>query len=112
MKKTELFDCEASFGISGYKRETTPITKEEMLSKFDRYGIDSALMRYEYASAGNARMGNLELCEVIKNDAMANTISVSAVFQFHLTVLPTNTTEATISPQKNDHTSTGCVSKR
>lgn len=69
MKKTELFDCEASFGIGGYKRETTPVTKEEMLSKFDRYGIDSALMRYEYASTGNARMGNLELCEVIKNDA-------------------------------------------
>ncbi len=69
MKKTELFDCEASFGISGYKRETTPVTKEEMLSKFDRYGIDFALMRYEYASTGNARKGNLELCEVIKNDA-------------------------------------------
>lgn len=69
MKKTELFDCEASFGIGGYKRETTPITKDEMLSKFDRYGIDSALMRYEYASTGNARMGNLELCEVIKSDA-------------------------------------------
>ena len=69
MKKTELFDCEASFGISGYKRETTPVTKEEMLSKFDRYGIDFALMRYEYANSGNARLGNLELCEVIKGDS-------------------------------------------
>ncbi len=69
MKKTELFDCEVSFGISGYKRETTPVTKEEMLSKFDRYGIDFALMRYEYANSGNARLGNLELCEVIKGDS-------------------------------------------
>ena len=68
MFKFEIFDCEASFGISGYKRENTPITKEEMLSKFERYGIDHALVCYEYASTGNARMGNLELCEVVKND--------------------------------------------
>lgn len=69
MKKLEFFDCEASFGISGYRRETTPITKEEMLSKFDRYGIDCALMRYEYASSGVARLGNLELVDEIKNDS-------------------------------------------
>lgn len=68
MKKLELFDCEASFGISGYKRETTPITKQEMLSKFDRYGIDCALMRYEYANSSVARKGNMELVDEIRGD--------------------------------------------
>jgi len=68
MKKLEFFDCEASFGIRGFKRENMPITKEEMLSKFDRYGIDYALMRYEFANNGITRVGNSELCDVIKDD--------------------------------------------
>ena len=34
VKKLEFFDCEASFGITGFKRENTPVTKEEMLSRF------------------------------------------------------------------------------
>lgn len=68
MKKIEFFDCEATFGHRGFKRENMPTTKEEMLSKFERYGIDSALMRYEFANNGIQRLGNLELCEAIKND--------------------------------------------
>ena len=69
MKKLEFFDCEASFGICGYKRETTPITKDEMLSKFDRYGIDSAVMRYEFAAYGITYDGNLELMDEISGDS-------------------------------------------
>ena len=65
VKKLEFFDCEASFGITGFKRENTPVTKEEMLSKFDRYGIDYALMRYECCSTGIARIGNIELIDEI-----------------------------------------------
>ena len=68
MNKIEFFDCEASFGLRGYKREHMPTTKEEMRSRFDRYGIDSALMRYEFANNGVTLEGNFELCDVIKND--------------------------------------------
>ncbi|MBE6911949.1 MAG: hypothetical protein E7473_05435 [Ruminococcaceae bacterium] len=68
MKKIEFFDCEASFGLRGFKRENMPTTKEEMLSKFDRYGIDYALMRYEFANNGFIKDGDLELCDVIKDD--------------------------------------------
>lgn len=68
MKKLEFFDCEASFGLRGFKREHMPITKEEMLSAFERYGIDKALMRYEFANSGIPREGNLELCEEIKEN--------------------------------------------
>ena len=69
IKKLEFFDCEASFGITGFKRENTPVTKEEMISKFDRYGIDYALVRYEYCSTGIARIGNIELMEELRNDS-------------------------------------------
>lgn len=69
MKKLEFFDCEAAFGAPGFKRETTPITKEGMLSKFDRYGIDRALMRYEYSATGIPRVGNMELLEKIRDDS-------------------------------------------
>lgn len=68
MKKIEFFDCEASFGLRGFKRENMPTTKEEMLSKFDRYGIDYALMRYEFANNGFIKDGDLELCDAIKDD--------------------------------------------
>lgn len=68
MKKLEFFDCEASFGLRGFKRENMPTTKEEMLGAFDRYGIDCALMRYEFANNGSVKDGDMELCEVIKND--------------------------------------------
>ena len=69
MKKLEIFDCEVSFGITGFKRENTPITKEAMLSKFDRYGIDYALMRHEFCSTGIARIGNIELINEIRDDS-------------------------------------------
>lgn len=68
MKKLEFFDCEVSFGLPGFKRETTPVTKEEILQKFDRYGIDKALIRYEYATTGIPRVGNLELIDQIRDD--------------------------------------------
>lgn len=69
MKKLEFFDCEATFGYPGFKRETTPVTKEEMLGKFDRYGIDRAMMRYEYSATGIPRVGNMELLEKICDDS-------------------------------------------
>ena len=69
MKKLEFFDCEASFGLRGYKRENMPATKEEMLNAFERYGIDYALMRYEFANNGVVKDGDIELCEVIKDDS-------------------------------------------
>ena len=68
MKKLEFFDCEASFGRPGFKREGAPTTKEEMLVKFDRYGIDRAMMRYEYSATGIPRVGNMELLEQIRED--------------------------------------------
>lgn len=68
MHKLEFFDCEVSFGLPGFKRETTPVTKEDILGKFDRYGIDQALIRYEYAATGIPRVGNLELLEQIEDD--------------------------------------------
>ena len=68
MKKLEFFDCEASFGLRGYKRENAPTTKEEMLGAFDRYGIDYALMRYEFANNGIIKEGDIELCDAIKDD--------------------------------------------
>ncbi len=69
MKKLEFFDCEATFGLRGFKRENMPTTKEEMLSKFDRYGIDYALMRYEFANNGSIEEGDMELCDVIAEDS-------------------------------------------
>lgn len=69
MKKLEFFDCEAIFGNPGFKRETMPITKEDMLGKFDRYGIDRAMMRYEYSATGIPRVGNMELLEKIRDDS-------------------------------------------
>lgn len=69
MKKLEFFDCEATFGLAGFKRETTPVTKEDMLAKFDRYGIDRALIRYEYSATGIPRVGNMELLEQIRDDS-------------------------------------------
>lgn len=68
MQKLELFDCEVSFGLPGFKRETTPTSKDEILAKFDRYGIDSALIRYEYAATGIHRVGNMELVDQIKSE--------------------------------------------
>lgn len=69
MKKIEIFDCEASFGICGYKRENTPITKDDMLEKFNRYGIDCAVVKYEYSLSGVASLGNMELINEIRDDS-------------------------------------------
>lgn len=77
MQKLEFFDCEVSFGMPGFKRETTPTTKDEILSKFDRYGIDSALIRYEYAATGIHRVGNTELIEQIKSEPRLSPVWVA-----------------------------------
>ncbi len=69
MQKIQFFDCEATFGMPGFKRENAPITKKEMLSKFERYGIDKAVIRFEYSMSGIAKIGNEEIVEEIKNDA-------------------------------------------
>ncbi len=87
MKKLEIFDCEASFGISGYKRENTPITKEEMLLRFDRYGIDCAVVRYEYSLSGVARLGNMELIDEIRDNP--NLFPMWSVLPHHTGEFPT-----------------------
>ena len=68
MKKLQFFDCEAIFGYPGFKREGSPLSKEEMLEKFERYGIERAMMRYEYSATGIPRVGNMELLDKIKDD--------------------------------------------
>lgn len=68
MKKLQFFDCEVIFGNPGFKREGSPVTKEEMLEKFERYGIERAMMRYEYSATGIPRVGNQELLDIIKDD--------------------------------------------
>jgi len=68
MKKLEFFDCEVIFGNPGFKREGSPITKEEILARFERYGIDRAMMRYEYSATGIPRVGNMELLDKIRED--------------------------------------------
>ena len=69
MKKLQFFDCEAIFGNPGFKREDAPVTKEQMQERFRRYGIDKAMMRYEYSATGIPRVGNLELLEKISGDS-------------------------------------------
>lgn len=68
MKKLEFFDCEVIFGNPGFKREGMPVTKEEIQQRFDRYGIDRAMMRYEYSATGIPGVGNMELLEKIRED--------------------------------------------
>ncbi len=68
MEKIQFFDCEATFGMPGFKRENAPITKEAMLSRFERYGIDKAVIRFEYSMSGIAKTGNAEIIEEIKDD--------------------------------------------
>lgn len=69
MKKLEFFDCEVIFGNPGFKREGMPVTKQEILERFERYGIDRAMMRYEYSATGIPDVGNMELLETIREDA-------------------------------------------
>ena len=68
MKKLDFLDCESTFGFPGFKREDSPLTKDEMLERFARYGIDRAMIRYEYSATGIPRVGNMELLERIRED--------------------------------------------
>lgn len=68
MEKLRFFDCNSYFGMRKLMLPGSFHTKEELLSRMERYGIDKALVHHAFARELDPAIGNARLMEEISGE--------------------------------------------